>query len=86
MNLVYNESMASTGVKGSSDTTLSIKAPEDLVRRLDDLARISERKRSTVARMLIIRGLRMFDQDGELRDVPLNQKKQTVPLLKEKAK
>lgn len=70
-NLVYKEVMAKPDLEGPSETTLSVKVPEGMVRQLDAIAAKTLRKRSSVARMLIMRGFRLYEIDGELLDIPI---------------
>ena len=58
-------------LKGPNEVPITIKVPEPLVQLLDGLAAQTERTRSSVTRMLIMKGLRLYERDGTLLDVPI---------------
>jgi hypothetical protein len=61
-----------------NEVPITLKVPGGMVQLLDDLATTTERTRSAVARMLIVKGLRLYEYDGTLLDVPLTSGKRVM--------
>jgi len=78
----YKAFMAKFDVRGPSDISITIKVSEGMVRALDDLAALDHRKRSSVARLLMERGIEAFNRDGSLLE-PKEELRALAPVVGE---
>lgn len=67
---------------GKNDTVIGTKVPETMKTRLESIAAEEDRTVSYVIRQLIIRGLSLYEMDGNLRgEAPAKAMRQLAPVV-----
>jgi hypothetical protein len=65
-NICYNVSVPSVYEK--KEAGIGTRIPESVKRRIEEIAVSEERKVADVIRLLLLRGLALYEQDGRMRD------------------